>query len=376
MQRIPILLIAASLAAGADFTYVEKTEVTGGALKSMMGIMGRFAKGMNAPNTSTHSYSGDKKATVSDKSREIWDAGSETITSVNVEAKEYSVITFAEMAQLAKAMAEQMSQTMQKNKVDPAAATAKWTASFEKNSQTRQVAGVTAQGGTMKLEIDGGDAKTGQMGVMKMDIDMYMGKVPGWEVKQAFDRKVGQKFGAQAGPPSAAMAQAGPAAIEAMKEAGKKMAELGEMQLASVTKMYSDAMPAMPQGDPSAAGAPAASGPTVGQAAKDEAVREAENEAARRVGGRLGGFGGLGGRLGGRLGQMGSKSKPKEEQQSKPEEKAPAGAAAPTGPGVLLETTTEVVSFSASADSSLFQVPAGFKQVEHPMKKAWAKYAK
>lgn len=362
MNRILLaLVLGGGLLAGADFSYVEKTEVTGGALKRMMGFMSRFAKGMNGPITTTHAYSGSKHATVTDKTREIWDANAETITHVNVEAKEYAVITFAEMAELATAMAEQMSKATNPTAA-PADPNVKWKASFEKNGQTKTVAGATAQGGTMKMEMEGTDQKTGQKGAMKLDIEMWMGKVPGWEVKRAFDQRVGEKFAAQAGPQMMALAQAGPAAMEAMREAGKKISELGEMQLASVTRMYSDSIPNVPEGSGGN------EGPSVGQAVKDEATREAENEALRRSAGRLGG---LGGRLGGRLG--GLSRRPKEESKPAAEKPAEAAPAAAAGPGVLMEMTSEVVSYSSSAEAEMFTVPAGFKQVEHPMKKAWSR---
>lgn len=377
------LALAAMLAGGgalgaAEFSYVEKAEVTGGAIKRMMGMFGRFAKGMNAPIVTTHSYSGGKMATVNEKTREIWDVNAETITHIDVDKKEYATITFAEFAQVTTAMAEKMSEALNQGKKDMADASAKWKASFDKNGQTRQVAGVSANGGTMKLELEGTDRKTGQSGVMKMDIDMWMGKVPGWEVKQAFDKRMGEKLVAKAGPQMQAFAQAGPAAMEAMKEAGRKMSELGEMQLASVTRMYSDGpmMAGMPPESAPASGGKSSSGggESIGQVVKEEATREAEYEAARRAGGRLGG---LGGRLGGRLGGLASrrqKEQPAPEQQPKAEEKA-AAPAAPAGPGVLMELTSEVISYSSSADPAAFTVPAGFKQVEHPMKKAWGKYA-
>lgn len=388
-HRILSLTLTAALigavtvaAPAAEFSYVEKSEITGGALKRMMGLVGRFAKGAMAPVTTTHAYSGSKMATVNEKNREIWDAGAETITHVNVEDKTYAVITFAEFAQLATAMAEKMSEAFNKSKPETANANARWKASFEKNGQTRQVAGVSANGGTMKLELEGADQKSGQTGVMKMDMDMYMGKVPGWEVKQAFDKQLAAKLMTQPGPQMQAMAQAGPAAMEAMKEAGRKMSELGEMQLASVVKMYGEGMGGLPPESPSSSSSSSSSkqssggGDTVGQVVKDEATREAEYEAARRVGGRLGG---LGGRLGGRLGGL-ARNKSKEQQPAPPapEPQSAAPKAEPTpapGPGVFLEFTTEVISYSATADSSAFAVPSGFKQVEHPMKKAWSKYA-
>ena len=377
-------LVCAGLAPAAEFSYVEKSEITGGAIKRMMGIVGRFAKGAMAPVTTTHSYSGGKMATVNEKSREIWDAGAETITHIDVNDKTYAVITFAEFTQFAKAMAEKMSEAFNTNKQD--LGNARWKASFEKNGQTRQVAGVTANGGTMKLEMEGTDQKSGQTGVMKMDMDMFMGKVPGWEVKQAFDKQLSAKLVSQPGPQMQAMAQAGPAAMEAMKEAGKKMAELGEMQLAGVVRMYGEGMGGLPPETSSSSGkqsgasgsASSGGGESVGQVVKEEATREAEYEAARRIGGRIGG---LGGRLGGRLGGLGRKPKEQPQQPATAPAPAPEAAsakpepAAPAGPGVLLEFTTEVISYSATADASAFTVPAGFKQVEHPMKKAWSKYA-
>lgn len=356
-------LFLCATAPAADFSYVERSQITGGALKQMMGLVGRFAKGAMGPVTTTHSYSGNKMATVNDKSREIWDAGAETITHVDTGDKTYAVITFAEFSQLTVAMAEKMSEALNKNKQDT---TAKWKASFETNGQTRQVAGVTANGGTMKLELEGAGQNSGQTGVMKMDMDIFMGKVPGWEVKQAFDRQLGAKLMTQPGPQMQAMAQAGPAALEAMKEAGKKISELGEMQLASVVKMYGEGMGAMPADAPSGSS-------TAGN--KGGETRSTEEEAARRVGGRIGG---LGGRLGGRLGGLGrnkSKEQPATNAEPEPVKAASAEPAAPAGAGVLLEFTTEVISYSASADSSAFTVPAGFKQVEHPMKRAWGRYA-
>jgi hypothetical protein len=375
MKRIlSSLWLAGGILTAADLSYVERTQVTDGAIVRMTAMLGRLAKGVTDPITTTHSYSANKKASVSPKSHEIWDLSTETITSINAADKEYSVITFAEMAQMATAMAERMSQ--QRGAAQPnAAATAKWNASFEKNDQTKQVAGVETHGGTLKLEMEATDTKSGQTGAMKMDIQMWMGKIPGWEVKRDFDRKTGEKFGAQVGPQMQALAQAGPAALEAMKEAGKKIAEMGEMQLSSVTRMYSDSMPNLPadSGSTPSSSQPA---PNAGQVASEEAARQAEYEAARRAGGRFGGLGGgLGGRLGGKLGQMGKKPQPTTESQPQPASSSQPAPAAASGPGVLAEFTTEVVSYSNSVDLSVFQVPAGFKQVEHPMKKAFGKYA-
>ena len=65
----------------------------------------------------------------------------------------------------------------------------------------------------------------------------------------------------------------------------------------------------------------------------------------------MSGLGGLGG-----LGRSKKKEEPKQEQPA---------AQPSSAPGVLMEMTTEMSGFSSGpVDSSKFQVPAGFKQVE------------
>ena len=87
-----------------------------------------------------------------------------------------------------------------------------------------------------------------------------------------------------------------------------------------------------------------------------------EHRAARcdlaAVGERADRLGGLGGALGG----FGRK---------KQEESKPADQAAPVAlqSVVLMEQVTELSGLSATVDASKFAVPAGFKQVEHEMKK-------
>jgi hypothetical protein len=145
--------------------------------------------------TTTHSYSGGKKASVSAKRHEILDLGAGTITSINDAKQEYSVTTFAEMAQLTKAMAEKGPRPA----AGGADADTKWKATFTKSDKTRQVAGVTATGGTLRLDVEATEQKTSKSAAVRMDIDMWMGKVPGWEVKRDFDKQTGEKMGTQAG---------------------------------------------------------------------------------------------------------------------------------------------------------------------------------
>ena len=76
---------------------------------------------------------------------------------------------------------------------------------------------------------------------------------------------------------------------------------------------------------------------------------------------RIGRFGGLAG--GGMPGFGRKKKQPEEQQQASASQNA-------TPPGTLMELTTEMTAFSsAPVDAAKLTVPAGFKQVEHQMKK-------
>jgi hypothetical protein len=280
MNRIfTALLMTGALAGAADFSYVEQTSITGGAMVKMAAMMGRLAKGMSDPVTTTHSYSGNKKASVSAKRHEILDLDAGTITTINDAKQEYSVATFAEMAELTKAMAAKTAGR------GPNADT-KWKATFTKSDKTRQIAGITANGGTLRLDIEATEQQTNKAAAVRMDIDLWMGKVPGWDVKRDFDKQAGEKMGTQMGE-MPAISQGGAGVMDAMKDAGRQLSQLGDMQLGNVHKVYSNGVPGSSE----------------------------------------------------------------------------------TGPALLSESTTEVVSFSNKVDPAVFQVPAGFKQVEHPIKK-------
>jgi hypothetical protein len=110
--------------------------------------------------------------------------------------------------------------------------------------------------------------------------------------------------------------------------------------------------------------------PGMKEAMASEASRTATNEAAyqtaRATGGRFGGLAGAaaGGALGGMMRGVGKK---KKEEEPKPEE---AKTEAKKGDGTYMEVTTTTSDWStASLDMAKFALPAGFKQVEHPMKK-------
>jgi hypothetical protein len=100
--------------------------------------------------------------------------------------------------------------------------------------------------------------------------------------------------------------------------------------------------------------------PSAGQMAGDAAAGTAEQSASAAMSKKLGGA------LGGMMGGFGHKKKQDEQQQKEEQQRKQAEAAQKTQTtAVLLESTTELTNFSrASIGDAVFQVPAGYKQVD------------
>src|SRR5439155_25518429 len=89
------LLTAALLP--ADFSYQESSKITGGAMAGMMSVVGVFSKTLREPIQNTVSIKGDRMARRGAMRAEIIDLDAETITSIDLQKKTYTVMTFAQM---------------------------------------------------------------------------------------------------------------------------------------------------------------------------------------------------------------------------------------------------------------------------------------
>src|SRR3954454_18385005 len=103
-----------SLSAGAlfgDFSYHESSKITGGALAGMMKVAGVFSKTAREPIESNVAIKGNRMARRSNTHLNLIDLESKTITDVDLQKKQYSVMTFDEM----RAALENMSKKMKKD---------------------------------------------------------------------------------------------------------------------------------------------------------------------------------------------------------------------------------------------------------------------
>jgi hypothetical protein len=326
-------------AAMGDFSYQEKTQVTGGALLRMT----RFVPGAGSirePIYSRKYFQQNRMASVTDREVDIIDLGREQMVHIDLEKKTYSVISFEEYRKAVAAMSEKMAQQMG-NRNQQAISDMRFTVTDGKES--KDIQGLPARLMKLHLEMDMKDQKSGQTLTTVIDTDEWRTpQVPGYEQVNAFYSAFAEKVGF--GPETLrtmqlAMGQAGTA--EGMARMAREAAKLEGVPLVQVMRLSGMGVELPDVEMPS--------GAELGGAATESAAGAAL--------GRLGRIGGLGG-LGRRKKQEEPPPPPKKADGAKPQQ------------SVLLEATLENSNFSTAAvDASRFAIPAGFKEVEHEMKK-------
>ena len=346
LKRVALAAAVTALAAGtalADFSYEQTSKITGGAMQSMMKVAGVFSKQAREPMRSTIAVKGNRMATIMNgMSAHVIDLDKETITEVNFEKKTYSVITFAQWMEAMK----QMDAKMREKQKESGEMTVK--ASVKDTGAKRQVAGFDSHQVIAFIEMQGTNAKTGETGTfMTVTADMWMAPVAGYEEVRNFYRRMAEKL---SWSPSFGLMSAQPGTQKGMAEMMKEVAKIDGVPVYQVTKMGMG--PAMPQGQ---AGSQQQQQPQQQQQQAEE--KPSAGSALGKIGGRLGGFGGFG------------RKKKQDEAQTQPAagqtSQQASGGAPPDAAGSLMEMTSELSGFSTAAvDSSKFEVPAGFKQIE------------
>jgi carbon monoxide dehydrogenase subunit G len=353
------LCCAATTSAFADFSYEQTTKITGGMMASMMKVAAAFSKAAREPIVSTVAVKGDRMAHINKNRISVIDLKSQTITDVDLQKKTYAVITFEDMTKAMQRMSEKMAEKGNHENVDDL----KVKASVKETGEKKMVSGFNAKEVILSIEMEGADKKSGNKGALTMTSDMWLvPNIAGYEEVRAFYKRMGEKLAWT--PGGFGMAAQRGDMMKGMGEMAKEMSKLDGVPVLQIMKMgaVGDGMTGSPNG---------ANQRATHQPAKEATPPPTAGETAGKVlASRLPGFGGLGG--------FGRKKKSAEEQpqqqaaQQQAEQPAPAANnQSADASGALMESTTELTSFSsASLNASQFEVPAGFKEVEHEMKKA------
>ncbi|MCU1332209.1 MAG: hypothetical protein JWM08_1201 [Candidatus Angelobacter sp.] len=326
-----VLLFSLSIPCFADFQYTETTRITGGAAAGAMKFVGVFSKDarqVTQGTTATISFKGNKMRREDSLGQvEIIDMDGRRITQIDTRKKTYSTMTFDEMrARMEEARKKAAEQQAKRNK--------------EQASQVKIVPKVTITPGTgskrlldynakeMKMRVDmemtSDDPKAkGQSANMWVDSDSFIAPVKGYDEVKHFYQRMAKELNWIPGAMVGGNAQIAPAMIEFRKSA----TTLNGMPLFSLVSVGMSGQPGAPQ-----------------QTSRDEQKQSGGNPLSNGIGGLFG--------------------KKKKKDDASPQ--GDKSGSTPSGtPGSLMDSATEVTSVSTNAvDPSLFQIPAGYKQVE------------
>jgi len=323
-----IILVTSCGALRADFSYQETTQMTGGALVSILRLGGPFTRKAREPIVSTVLIKGNRMATLGKENSTIIDLDKETITEINLSKKNYSVITFAQMRQaMDEAVAKAQAQQQKKQPKDEPKANveAKFKVSAKATGKTKSVEGLNAKQMVITMDLEATDKDSGNSGSMTVIDDAWMANVPGYEQVKAFRQKMAQKMAREFQPELSRMAMADPRMMQGLSESAKELSKVSGVPVETIMKMGSGIT--VDTTDP-------------GQ--KGPSVRDA-------ITGSL---------------PFGRKKKNDDPPPDPKNDQKQDGAA------LLLVMTTDMSDFSTAAvDASKFDVPSGFKQVDSDLVK-------
>src|SRR5579863_3999126 len=169
VRKSAIFVVALCLPAFGDFSYEQTSKVTGGMMAGMLKFAGAFSKQAREPMVSTVAVRGDRMLHGSQHQASIIDLEKETITSINFDKKQYSVMTFAQM----KEMMEEMSQKM-KSSPDAQKADVQFKVSAKDTGEKKQIAGFDTHEMILSMEMEGTDQQSGNKGGMAITSDMWL----------------------------------------------------------------------------------------------------------------------------------------------------------------------------------------------------------
>src|SRR5579884_1107809 len=187
----------------ADFKYTQTSQITGGAMKSMMKGLGIFSKSMREatkPMESVTYVKGDYlRRDSADGSYEIIDLHGKRIINVNPQKQSYSVMTFEQMREAVQQMSQRMNEQM-KREAHEKNANVTITPKIEVNptGRSQTFLGQNAQEVMMKvkMEMQATDATHGtQSGSFDTSIDSWVApSVSGYREIADFYKKMAMEI--------------------------------------------------------------------------------------------------------------------------------------------------------------------------------------
>jgi len=352
--RLIIFVVLVSTFSVADFKYTQQSKITGGTLLSMtktLGVFSKSARKMDEPQVSVTLLKGNRlRQEHADGQIEIIDLDGKRFVYIDPANKTYSTMTFEEFKAAMQRAAEHAKEEQAKAmKGHPQAQNVKLTPKLDmqKTGATKTVLNLPTQEIKMKIDMvmesTDPNAQPGpQSAAMSISSDSWVAPgVPGFSQMHDFYVKMAKELDWLPGTMSGGMGMS-PMMGPAMDEMRKNAVKMDGMPLLQYVSMGMSASGA-PQGQ-GAAQQPPAQQPA--QQTSDSSPSNPRDALAKGLGGMFGGLG-------------------KKKKQDQDQSNQAASSAPPSQPGSMMDMTIEVLSFSNSAlDASLFDIPAGYAQVQ------------
>ncbi len=350
-------LVVAALAIGvgvsrADFKYSESAKITGGAMAGMMKMVGAFSKQAREPVVSTTSVKGNRLRREQPEGRvEIIDLDGRRIISLDTQKQTYTVVSFDDMRAALEREREKAQKQSRKSEANVKVVPKLQVTPTE---NTKVILNQTTHEVKVRLdmEMQAQDAQQQkQSASYSLSSDSWVApSVKGYEELNQFYLKMSKELNWL---PGAAFG-ANPQMADAMAELRKNLSEIKGFPLLQYTSF---GIEGMGQAGASTASAQQSSGGGSQTSQSTQSAPEINpgGAIAKGIGGMFGGFG---------------KKKKKEEQQQPQQSQQPQQTQQPQQPpttstGSLMDMTVEVTSYSnGPLDSSLFEIPAGYTQVQ------------
>jgi hypothetical protein len=380
--------LALSQGAYADASYQETTQVTGGSMKQVMKMAGMFSPSasnqMQKANSTIMAVQGNRMASVAANQTTITDLDKQTMTRIDNTKKQYSVVTFEQLRQIAQEQAEKLRQLAEEHKGDPAPALppelantpTSYDAKAVDTGATKTISGIDTHEVlltiTMKFQVP--NSNNSVTYYFKRDVWLAKTAPPAWQEIQAFNKRKAEMLSAgmqQLYGSMGSLLAARPGLADGLKKLGEEEAKLQGVPIMTVMQLGGTA-----QGD-EVATAGSGSSPPGGQGTSmtNEVVSGTASQAAEKEASQLNSSGNMGILSSSLLSSAVNVFQKHSQQLTQSATSSATNAVSKPSSGqpasvdkVLQETTTVLSNFSnESVPASAFAVPAGYTRIDWPM---------
>jgi hypothetical protein len=369
LTLVVIALFSLARAGRADFKYTETSKITGGMMAGMMKFAGAFSKDArkaNGPMESTTSVKGNRmRRDEATGKAQIIDLDGRRMIEIDPQKRTYSVVTFDQMKTAIEQARAKAEQSQQKANAKNPNANVKMVPKIEtsQTGNTKTILNQPTQERKVRvdMEMQSDDPQyKGQSASFWFTSDAWVAPtLPGYEEVQQFNLRMAKELDWVPG----AMFGATPQMAPSMEEFRKTSAQMKGFPL-----LQNASFGMAGTGQPAGAGsgqAPSSAETRSNDSQSSGQVSNPGDAAAKALGGMFGGLGGFGRKKKQTEDQPAQNDQNPSATASSSSSTPPASSSNTSSGASLMDMSIEVTSFSSDKlDSSIFEIPAGYTEVQ------------